>query len=98
MIDAMPHGDATMFGKWIFAAAILVMPTYALAQVQSGVQSGVQTGVQGGVRSGFDHDNSGIRYGRARAPVPYYSQCWRTTVTRGKRIVWNCQPYPPPSP
>ncbi|MFZ1948439.1 MAG: hypothetical protein WCA05_00330 [Pseudolabrys sp.] len=93
----MFHDGATVFGKWIFAAAILAMPTYALAQVQSGVQSGVQGGVQSGVRSGFDHDNSG-RDGRARVPVPYYSQCWRTTVTRGKRIIWNCQPYPPPPP
>jgi hypothetical protein len=62
-----------VFGKWILAAAILAMPTYALAQVQSGVQSGVQggvqTGVQSGVRSGFDHDNSGTRYGQARGPA-----------------------------
>jgi hypothetical protein len=43
-----------MLREWILAAAILALPTCALAQVQSGVQSGVQGGgVQGGgVRGG----------------------------------------------
>jgi|SRR5690348_9969132 hypothetical protein len=94
MIIAMPRDGATVFGKLVLAASILAMPTYALAQVQSGVQSGVQ----GGVRSGLGHYNSGSSRGHGRGSVGYYSPCWRTTVTRGKRIVWNCQPYPPPPP
>jgi hypothetical protein len=85
-----------MCREWVLAAAILVLPAYALAQVQGSVQSGVQTGVQSGVRSGFDHTDNRIRQGpRGQA---YYSSCWRTTVTRGRRIVWNCQPLPPPLP
>ena len=84
-----------MLRKWTLAAAILALPAYAIAQVQSGVQSGVQTGVQSGVRSGFDRPYAGNdRPPRPRRPV--YSSCWRTTVTRGVRTVWNCQPVPPP--
>jgi hypothetical protein len=93
----MPRDGATVFGKLILAASILALPTYPLAQVrsgvQSGVQAGVQSGVQSGVRSGFDHRTEDSPRPRYR---PAYSNCWRTTVTRGKRIVWNCQPYPPP--
>ena len=84
-----------MLRKWTLAAAILALPAYAIAQVQSGVQSGVQTGVQSGVRSGFDRPYAGNdRPPRSRRSV--YSSCWRTTVTRGVRTVWNCQPVPPP--
>ena len=36
-----------MLRKWTLAAAILALPAYAIAQVQSGVQSGVQTGMTG---------------------------------------------------
>ena len=37
----------------ILATAILALPTYALAQVQSGLQSGApQSGVQSGLQSG----------------------------------------------
>jgi len=90
-----------MLRKWILAIVITTSPMCALAQVRSGVQSGVeggvQTGVQGGlrsgVRSGYEYrydNNSKPRYGYG------YSNCWRTTVVRGTRIVWNCQPYPPP--
>jgi hypothetical protein len=77
-----------IFARWLLAAAIVVLPSSTFAQVRSGVQSGV--------RSGFDHYNSAEP--RPRGPAPYYSSCWRTTVVRGQRIVWNCQPYPPPSP
>lgn len=82
-----------MLREWIIvAAAIVTLPTDALAQVQSGVRSGVQ----GGVRSGFDHYNSRHRHRHRYEPIPYYSPCWRSTVIRGRTIVWNCQPYPPP--
>ena len=99
----MLRNGAIMFGRGMLAAAMFALPCYAPAQVRSGVQSGVQTGVlngvqsgaQSGVRSGFDHRADGNYTPRYR---PAYSNCWRTTVTRGKRTVWNCQPYPPPPP
>jgi hypothetical protein len=37
--------------QWILAAAIMALPTCAIAQVQSGVQGGLQSGAL----SGFDH-------------------------------------------
>jgi hypothetical protein len=85
--------------KWILAAAIMALPTYALAQVQSGVQGGLQSGEQSGVRSGvlsgFDHRQSPPEK-MHRLGYPY-SSCWRATVlTRGVTRVWNCQPYLPP--
>lgn len=75
----------------IAATAALVSPVSS--QVQSGVQSNVQSGSRSRVYSGqyYLPDNS---Y-RTRYP-PAYSNCWRTTVIRHTRIVWNCQPYPPP--
>jgi ribosomal protein L37AE/L43A len=84
-----------MLRKLTLAATILAVPTFAIAQVQSGVQSGVQGGVQSGVRSGFDYRPAANDSPRQRRS-PYYSSCWRTTVTRGVRTVWNCQPVPPP--
>jgi len=73
--------------KWILTAAIMALPTCALAQIQSGVQSKVL--------SGFNHHQRRpeIVY-RLRDP---YSSCWRAIVTRDRVIrIWNCQPYPPP--
>jgi hypothetical protein len=95
MMVAMPDGT-NIFGRLVLSASLLILALspYALAQVQSGVQSGLQSGV----RSGYDYSNSGTSRRHVRGPVGYYSSCWRTTVTRGKRIVWNCQPYPPPPP
>lgn len=80
--------------EWILAAAVLVLPTYALAQVQSGVQSGVKSGVL----SGFDryHGSDGTRRKHSRGPVAGYNSCWQVTTTRGIRRIWNCQPYGPP--
>ena len=90
---------SSMLREWIIlAAAILLLPTYALAQVQSGVQSGVRSGVQSGVRSG-DHQygNRKIRHRQYSGAVVNSSSCWRATVVRNGLIrVWNCQPYPPP--
>ena len=91
----------SMQRQWILIVAIVALPTQALAQVQSGVRSGVQSGVRSGLQSGVQ---SGLRSGydyrydynyapRYRAP---YSNCWRSTVVRGTRVIWNCQPYPPP--
>ena len=91
-----------MLRQQILIAAIVVLPASAFAQVQSGVQSGLrsgaplsglQSGVRGGVRSGYDY-----RYDFNYQPrhKPAYSNCWRTTVVRGTRIVWDCQRYPPP--
>jgi hypothetical protein len=46
----------------ILATAILALPTYALAQVQSGLQSGApQSGVQSGLQSGAPQ--SGLQSG-----------------------------------
>jgi hypothetical protein len=73
--------------KWIFAAAIMALPTCALAQLQSGLRSGVL--------SGFDHHQS--RPEKLQGPRYPYSSCWRAVVTRGGvTSVWNCQPYAPP--
>jgi hypothetical protein len=73
--------------KWILAAAIMALPTCALAQVQSGLRSGLL--------SGFDHRQ---RLPEKTYPLLYpYSSCWRAAVTRDGVIrVWNCQPVPPP--
>ena len=91
-----------MLRQRILIVAAVVLPTTAFAQVQSGVQSGLrsgaplsglQSGVRSSVRSGYDY-----RYDYNYQPRyrPAYSNCWRTSVVRGTRIVWNCQPYPPP--
>ena len=90
-----------MLRQWSLIVAIAALPTFALAQVQSGVQSGLRSGaplggLQSGVRSGYDY-RFDYNYQRRYRP-PAYSNCWRTTVVRGTRIVWNCQPYPPPRP
>jgi hypothetical protein len=93
-----------MLRQWCLIVTIAALPTGAIAQVQSGVKgglrsgaplSGLQSGVRGGVRSGYDY-----RYDYNYQPQyrPAYGNCWRTTVVRGTRIIWNCQPYPPPSP
>jgi len=37
-----------MLREWILAAAILALPAYALAQVQTGIQGGAQGSVQSG--------------------------------------------------
>jgi hypothetical protein len=77
--------------KWILTAAIMTLPTCALAQIQSGVQSRVQSGVH----NGFDHHQT--RYEKIYSPRYSYSSCWRAIVARGRVVVvWNCQPYPPP--
>ena len=90
-----------MLRQWTLIVAIVAVPIHAVAQVQSGVRSGVQSGVRSGLQSGVQ---SGVRSGydyrydynyEPRSSHPY-SNCWRTTVVRGTRIVWNCQPYPPP--
>ena len=89
----------SLLRTWIIlAAGIIALPTYALAQVQSGVQSGVQSrvqsGVQSGMQSGFDHRQTRPeKTPRMRYP---YSSCWRAVVTRDGKRVWDCQPYPPP--
>jgi len=80
-----------MLRQWICIVLIVAVPSYALAQVQSGTRSGRQSGISSGQQSGvpsgyYNYPGSG----------PTYSSCWRTTVVRGTRIVWNCQPYPPP--
>jgi hypothetical protein len=80
-----------MLHKWILAAAIMMLPTAALAQLQSGLQSGVRSGVL----SGYDHRQR--RPENVHTPRYRYSSCWRATVMRnGVTRVWNCQPYPPP--
>jgi len=88
----------------LVAATILALSTSALAQVQSGVQSGLRSGaplsglrsgVRSGVRSGYDYRRD-YNYQPQPQYRPAYSNCWRTTVVRGTRIIWNCQPYPPP--
>ena len=91
-----------MLRQWTLIVAIVAVPTHPLAQVQSGVRSGVQSGVRSGLQSGVQ---SGVRSGydyryeynyQSRYRPPPYGNCWRTTIVRGTRIVWNCQPYPPP--
>jgi len=89
-----------MLRQWCLIVTIVALPTYALAQVQSGVQSGLRSGaplsgVRSGVRSGYDYRYE-YNY-QPRSYRPAYSNCWRATRVRGKTIVWNCQPYPPPS-
>jgi hypothetical protein len=84
------------FRLWIGAAAIMVLPTCALAQVQSGLQSGVRSGVIGS----FDHRPGSSERGRSAPAQTYrhypYGSCWRAVVIRGRVTrVWNCQPYPP---
>jgi hypothetical protein len=77
--------------KWILTAAIMALPSCALAQIQSRVQSRVQSGVH----NGFDYYQSRPEK-MYRLHYPY-SSCWRAIVTRDRVIrVWNCQPYPPP--
>ena len=53
-----------MLREWMFAAAILTLPTYALAQVRGGVQSGEP---RSGVQSG--EPRSGVQSGEPRAGV-----------------------------
>jgi len=102
--DTLPvylHWLVPMLRQWIFIVTFVAVPPYALAQIQngvrsglqSGISSGLQSGVQSGVRSGYDYR---YEYNYKRHYSPAYSNCWRTTVVRGTRIVWNCQPYPPP--
>jgi hypothetical protein len=59
--------EAFMLREWMLAAAILTLPTYALAQVQSGEpRSGVQSGEpRSGVQSG--EPRSGMQSGGSRA-------------------------------
>ena len=87
---------------WIVATTMVALPAgRALGQIRTGVQSGLQSnvqtgaqsGVQSGLRSGFDHRPS---YNYRSGYRPAYSNCWRVTRTRRGRIVWNCQPFPPP--
>ena len=54
--------EAFMLREWMFAAAILTLPTYALAQVRGGVQSGEP---RSGVQSG--EPRSGVQSGEPRA-------------------------------
>ena len=92
-----------MLRRWILMLTMMALPTYSFAQVQSGLRSGLRSGaplsgLQSGVRgvqSGYDY-----RYDYNYQPQhrPAYSNCWRATRVRGRTIVWNCQPYPPPSP
>ena len=87
--------------QWIFIVAIVALPTHALAQVQSGVRSGVQSGVRSGLQSGVQSGlRSGYDYRYEYNYAPHYrspyGNCWRSTVVRGNRIIWNCQPVPPP--
>jgi hypothetical protein len=84
-----------MLRQSVVIVTIVALPSYTLAQVKSGVRSGLQSGVQSGVRSGYNYPMSTTTNLVYR---PAYSNCWRTTVVRGTRIIWNCQPYPPPSP
>ena len=51
-----------MLREWMFAAAILTLPTYALAQVRGAVQSGEP---RSGVQSG--EPRSGVQSGEPRA-------------------------------
>jgi len=78
--------------EWILAAAVLVLPTYALTQIQSGVQGGVKSGVL----SGFDHYLAMMEL-VGSIPVDLLPTiCWRATTIRGIRRIWACQPYGPP--
>jgi hypothetical protein len=81
-----------LVAAFVAATAAFVSPVHS--QVQSGVQSNVQSGTRSRVHSGqYYLPNSNSH--RTRYP-PAYSNCWRTTVIRNTRVVWNCQPYPPP--
>jgi hypothetical protein len=83
-----------MLHRWILIVPIVALPTYSFAQVQSGLRSGAPLS---GVRSGYDYRYN-YNYYQPRSYRPAYSNCWRVTRVRGSTIIWNCQPYPPPSP
>ena len=83
-----------MLPRWSLIVPIVALPTYSFAQVQSGLRSGAPLS---GVRSGYDYRYN-YNYFQHRSYRPAYSNCWRVTRVRGSTIIWNCQPYPPPSP
>lgn len=88
-----------LFRKWVLAAVIMALPTYALAQVESGVESNVQSNVQGRVQSNvFSEFARREKWPERTRRLRYsYSTCWQAVVVRkGVVRVWNCQPYPPP--
>jgi len=75
-------------GAAAFAAAVVALPTFSLAQIQSRVESLMDSSVFNGFyhRQTRSEEQSYLRY-----PL---SSCWRVSrLPNGVLRAWNCQPY-----
>lgn len=77
--------------KWILAVAIVAMPAYSFAQVQSRMDGRLDGRVESRIPQGYGPPQS-----TSEPERPVFTPCFRALRRpNGALVVLNCQPYPP---